>query len=239
MKILLIGYGKMGKTIEKMALSKGHTITGRIDIDNFNEIDQLLSESDVAIEFTNPESAYRNLLKCVTSQTPVVCGTTGWLEKYNDLTKAVSENESAFFYASNYSIGVNIFFAINEHLAKMMNRYPQYDIEIDETHHTEKKDAPSGTAITIAEGITDHVERKNDWQLDAQGQYESDRIKIRAHREGIVYGKHTVTYDSPIDQIVITHDAHTRDGFAMGALMAAEWIHGKKGVYGMKDMLGL
>ena len=121
MKILLIGYGKMGKTIEKMALSKGHTITGRIDIDNFNEIDQLLSESDVAIEFTNPESAYRNLLKCVTSQTPVVCGTTGWLEKYNDLTKAVSEDESAFFYASNYSIGVNIFFAINEHLAKMMN----------------------------------------------------------------------------------------------------------------------
>lgn len=236
MKILLIGYGKMGKTIEKLAKDKGHSIVGIIDVNNHNDLESLLEKSDVAIEFTNPESAYHNLLKCAKSKTPVVCGTTGWLDHYDQLVQEVEKNSSAFFYASNYSIGVNIFFAINEKLAQMMNAYPDYGVEIDETHHTEKKDAPSGTAITIAEGIYDHMDRVNDWQLEGT---EVDKVNIKSHRIGQVYGKHTVTYDSPIDQIVITHDAHTRDGFAMGAILAAEWIIGKKGTFGMKEMLGL
>lgn len=240
MRILLIGYGKMGKTIERMALAKGHTISGIIDVNNPNELSDFLTRSDVAIEFTHPESAYENLAACANAQVPVVCGTTGWLHRYAELVNTVKQKHSAFFYASNYSIGVNIFFEINRHLASLMNDYPQYDISIIETHHTQKKDAPSGTAISIAEGICENIDRKEDWELNEGNKLFSDKsIPIKSVREGMVYGKHTVVYDSPIDQIIMTHDAHTRDGFAMGALLAAEWIIGKKGTFGMKDLLGL
>jgi 4-hydroxy-tetrahydrodipicolinate reductase len=240
MRILLIGYGKMGKTIEQMALDKGHTISGIIELGNAQQLPQLLKHTDVAIEFTHPESAFDNLLACADAQVPVVCGTTGWLDQYDALVKKVTEKQSALFYASNYSIGVNIFFEINRNLAKLMNDYPQYDITITEIHHTEKKDAPSGTAISIAEGIYDNIDRKESWELTSPNAAKSNRaIPIESIREGMVYGKHTVVYDSPIDQISMTHDAHTRDGFAMGALLAAEWIIGKKGTFGMKDLLGL
>ncbi len=235
MRILLIGYGKMGKTIERLATEQGHQIAGVIDVNSEKTIADYRGEADVAIEFTHPEAAYENLKASVKAQIPVVCGTTGWLEYYDEISELAAAHDTAFFYASNYSIGVNIFFAINEQLAKMMDNYPAYDVEIDETHHIHKKDAPSGTAITIAEGILDNLKRKSEWKLEEST---DQAINIRAHREGEVYGKHTVTYDSPIDQIVITHDAHTRDGFALGAIQAALWLVGKKGTYGMRDLLG-
>lgn len=237
MRILLIGYGKMGKTIERLAIQKGHEISGAIDKDNFDELDKLLPDTDVAIEFSNPDSAPSNIMKCIQSGTPVVCGTTGWLKDMDRVQKSVSENHGAFFYASNYSVGVNIFFALNKKLAKMMNSYPEYNITIDETHHTEKLDAPSGTAITLAEGIYNDHPIKEGWILEDHAV--EDKVNIISHRIGEVYGKHTITYDSPIDQIKITHDAHTRDGFAIGAILAAEWIIGKEGVFGMPDLLGI
>ncbi len=235
MKIALIGYGKMGKTIENIAVQRGHNIVLRLDVNNPEDFNRL-KEADVAIEFTRPESAFGNLKHCIEAQVPVICGTTGWLAHYNEVSKLCQSNETAFFYASNYSIGVNIFFEINRRLAAIMDNYPMYDIKMEEIHHTQKLDAPSGTAITLAQGIFENVERKRNWVCNTEGGV--DDLAITAKRVDPAPGTHIVSYDSAIDTIEISHTAHSREGFATGAVLAAEWILGRKGVFSMKDMLG-
>jgi 4-hydroxy-tetrahydrodipicolinate reductase len=236
MKITLIGYGKMGKTIEQIATQRGHQISHIIDVSNAQDLQNIKKgDTDVVIEFTQPESAFENVKYCVENQIPIVCGTTGWLEKRPVIEQICQEKKSAFFYASNYSIGVNIFFKINQILAKMMNPYSQYEVSIEEIHHTEKKDAPSGTAITLAEGIMENLERKKGWKL-AEGTL--DQIMITALREPNVAGTHTVIYQSEIDTIEIKHTAHSRQGFALGAVLAAEWLKDKQGIFGMNNLLG-
>ena len=242
MKITLIGYGKMGKTLEKVALLRGHQVVLKIDVNNREDFDRL-AEADVAIEFTRPESAVQNLEKCIAANVPVVCGTTGWLTEFERMSKLCVEKNGAFFYASNYSIGVNIFFEINRQLAKMMNDYPMYDISMTEIHHTQKIDAPSGTAITLAESILQNITRKTNWVINTEGSASTTRIadaniSILAKRIDPAPGTHVVEYNSPIDSIEITHTAHSREGFATGAVMAAEWLVGKKGVFSMRDLLG-
>jgi 4-hydroxy-tetrahydrodipicolinate reductase len=236
MKIALIGYGKMGKTLEQTALKRGHEVILRLDVNNPEDFARL-HEADVAIEFTRPESAIKNLAQCFNQGVPVVCGTTGWLDSYDAIVAQCSKNNGTFFYASNYSIGVNIFFEINRRLASMMNGYDMYDVKMEEIHHTQKLDAPSGTAITLAQGIIENIERKTNWVCDTEGVDEKS-INITAKRIDPAPGTHIVTYDSPIDSIEITHTAHSREGFARGAIVAAEWLLGKKGVFSMKDMLG-
>ncbi len=236
MNILLIGYGKMGKTIQRLTEGMGHNISGVIDVDNVDELPAYAKSSQVAIEFTRPESAYYNVKSCLDLKLPVVSGTTGWLDHYEEICQLSKENKTGFFYASNYSIGVNIFFAINRKLASLMAPYDDYDVQIDETHHVHKLDKPSGTAITTAEGLVENIPVLKDWVLEKD---EDHRVKIVSHREGEVYGKHTVRYNSPIDEIILTHNAHTRDGFAVGAIKAAEWIIDKEGPHVMNDMLGL
>ncbi|MDZ7876910.1 MAG: 4-hydroxy-tetrahydrodipicolinate reductase [Saprospiraceae bacterium] len=235
MKIALIGYGKMGKTLERVAVSRGHEIVLKIDVNNPQDFDKLRA-ADVAIEFTRPESAVSNLEKCIAAGVPVVCGTTGWLAEYERISALCKARKTGFFYASNYSIGVNIFFEINRRLADMMNGYDMYDVSMEEIHHTQKLDAPSGTAITLAEGIFDHLPRKTNWVCNTEGS-PSD-LTITAKRIDPAPGTHIVRYDSPIDSIEITHTAHSREGFATGAVVAAEWLFGKKGVFSMKDLLG-
>lgn len=237
MKIALLGYGKMGRTIEKMATDKGHEIVLTIDIHNYNEFTrENIQKADVAIEFTRPESAYKNIVQCIQAGVPVVSGTTGWLDKKEDIEDLCSRHKGAFFYASNYSVGVNIFFALNRFLAKMMDTQPQYGIDMEEVHHTEKLDAPSGTAITLAEGILDNMSRKTDWKNEASDQ--STILPIISKRIDKVPGTHQINYQSEIDTIEIKHVAHSRAGFAGGAIQAAEWIQGKQGCFGMKDLLG-
>jgi 4-hydroxy-tetrahydrodipicolinate reductase len=235
MKIALIGYGKMGKTIEKIATQRGHEVILRLDVTNPEDFKELYT-ADVAIEFTRPESAFQNLNRCMDAGVPVVCGTTGWLEKYDELVTICQECHGTFLYASNYSIGVNIFFEINRRLATMMDNYPMYDIDMEEIHHTQKLDAPSGTAITLAEGILQNIARKTQWVSNKIG--EQTDITIASKRIDPAPGTHIITYNSPIDSIEITHTAHSREGFATGAVLAAEWLVGKKGVFSMKDMLG-
>ncbi|MFZ5972446.1 MAG: 4-hydroxy-tetrahydrodipicolinate reductase [Bacteroidota bacterium] len=233
MKILLIGYGKMGKAIEAIALARGHQITGRIDVPS--NAWEIPAGSDVAIEFTHPDSAVGNLRKCFNAGLPVVCGTTGWLSQKYEVDKECREKNGAFFYASNYSLGVNIFFKVNEYLARLMDHHEEYEITIDETHHTQKKDAPSGTAITLAEGILKHVNRKAHWV--SQKATSAAHLLIRSHRIDPAPGTHVVAYRSAIDDIEITHTAHSREGFATGAVLAAEWLKDKTGVFGMDDLL--
>lgn len=236
MKIALIGYGKMGKAIEAIALSRNHEIVARISAtDSGAKID--LKNADVAIEFSQPNAVVDNLKACFDAQVPVVCGTTGWLEKRSEAEAYCKERNGTFFYASNFSLGVNIFFKLNELLAGMMNGYPHYDIAIDEIHHTQKKDAPSGTAITLAEGILAQVERKNSWVN--QKPDDPHQLPIYSYRENPAPGTHVVKYTSAIDDIEIKHEAHSREGFAMGALLVAEWIKDKKGVLHMGDFLKL
>lgn len=234
MDILLVGYGKMGKTIERIALERGHRIAGKIDIDNRNDLDT--AQADVAIEFSHPDAAYDNVRKCIQRRIPVVCGTTGWLDKKSEIENLTAEHKATFFYASNYSLGVNIFFKLNEHLARMMNQFPAYDVTIDEIHHVHKKDAPSGTAITLAEGVLAHLDRKEQW-TKAGGTPKKDDLEIQSFRIGDVPGTHLVKYSSAIDDIEIKHTAHTREGFALGAVMVAEWIQGKTGILNMDDFL--
>ena len=236
MKIALVGYGKMGKTIERFALSRGHQIVSAIDINNFDDFhSEAFRFADVAIEFTTPETAFSNYMKCFEAQVPVVSGTTGWLDKMEEIKRMCREEGQTFFYASNFSIGVNIFFTLNKYLAKIMDRFPAYDISMTETHHIHKKDAPSGTAITLAEGIIGQISRKDRWVLE-QGESASD-LPIHAIREGEVPGIHEIVYESDVDSIRIKHDARSRDGFALGAVVAAEFTAGKKGFLGMEDML--
>jgi 4-hydroxy-tetrahydrodipicolinate reductase len=233
MKILLVGYGKMGKTIERVAKDRGHEIAGRIDIDNPTDLDT--ARADVAIEFSHPDAAFNNVKKCIERNISVVCGTTGWLAHKGEIEKLTMEKGSTFFYASNYSLGVNVFFKLNEHLARMMNRFNDYDVSIDEVHNAEKKDAPSGTAITLAEGIIKQLDRKKKWIKGSSDR--ADEIDVQSFRIDDVPGTHLIRYASPIDDIEIKHTAHTREGFAIGAVMVAEWIRGKKGVLNMDDFL--
>ena len=233
MNILLVGYGKMGKTIERIALDRGHRIAGKIDVDNIHELDTI--QADVAIEFSHPDAAYNNVRKCILRKIPVVCGTTGWLDRRGEIEKLTRENDSTFFYASNYSLGVNLFFKLNEQLARMMNQFSAYDVNISEVHHVQKKDAPSGTAITLAEGVLKHLHRKKKWTKTVNGG--TDEIEIQSFRIDDVPGTHVIKYSSAIDDIEIKHTAHTREGFALGAVMVAEWIKGRKGVLNMDEFL--
>lgn len=233
MNIILVGYGKMGKTIERIARGRGHEITGRIDIDNQADLDTM--QGDVAIEFSHPSAAFNNVKRCLERGVPVVCGTTGWLDHKPAIEKLCSERGGAFFYASNYSLGVNVFFRLNKILAGIMNNFPDYDVAMEEIHHTEKKDAPSGTAITLAEGVLQHFTRKKSWVNSPAN--DAGSLYIESKRIGQTPGTHTVKYTSATDDIEIRHTAHTREGFALGALLVAEWLKGRQGVLGMDDFL--
>lgn len=236
MRIAIIGYGRMGKSIETLAKSLGHEVVQIFGAKNKEDFTlENLRKADVAIDFSLPDTAYTNIITCIKAGVPVVSGTTGWLEKYDDVKSICLEKGGAFFYASNFSIGVNIFMEINERLAQLMNTQSGYNISMTEIHHTRKLDAPSGTAITLAKGIIGEVDRKSNYSLDKENS-KSD-IHIDAIREGDVPGTHIIQYQSETDTLEIKHEAHSRIGFAKGAILAAEWLIGKEGVYGMKDML--
>ena len=232
MRIALFGYGKMGKMIERVALERNHEIVAKIDIDT-TEIN--FSRMDVAIDFSMPQSAFSNISKCFQHNIPVICGTTGWLDNYDEAIRLCKEKNGAFIYASNFSLGVNIFFELNSYLAKMMQNLKQYNVAVEEIHHTQKLDAPSGTAITLAEGIISNSDFKG-WELDGK---EEKTIPITSKRIGTTPGTHTINYSSAVDSLEIKHTAHNREGFALGAVTAAEWIVGKKGVFTMRDVLNL
>ena len=236
MKIALIGYGKMGHEIEKITIERGHSIVSIIDVNNSDDFDsEEFKSADVAIEFSTPDSAINNYRKAFKANVPVVAGTTGWLDHIEEVKKVCETEGKTFFYASNYSLGVNIFFAVNRYLAKIMNAYPDYNVAMEDTHHIHKLDAPSGTAITLAEDIVKNVDRKNKWHLEAEDS--PTDIAIHCIREGEVPGNHKVIYKSDFDSIMIEHDAQSRKGFALGAVLAAEFTKGKKGFLGMKDLL--
>jgi 4-hydroxy-tetrahydrodipicolinate reductase len=236
MKIALIGYGKMGHEIEKIALERGHEIVSIIDINNPDDFDspEFLS-AEASIEFSQPQSAFANYKKCFERNIAVVAGTTGWLQHLDEVKKICSEQGKTFFYASNYSIGVNIFFALNKQLAKIMNRFPAYDVWMEETHHIHKLDSPSGTAITLAEGILENIDRKKQWTESPDAGV--DDLRIQSNRENEVPGIHEIIYESDADIIRIKHDAKNRKGFALGAVLAAEYVQGKKGFLDMNNML--
>ena len=237
MKIALVGYGKMGQTIEKIALERGHTIASIIDIDNQDDFQSdAFKNADVAIEFSAPTAAYDNYMKCFAANVPVVAGTTGWISRMDEIKMICQKEGKTFFYASNYSIGVNVFFALNKYLAKIMNQFPAYDVRMSETHHIHKLDAPSGTAITLAEDIVKEVDRKKQWALQQNAQQPTDLV-IEDLREGEVPGIHEVFYESDVDYIHIKHSAKSRAGFALGAVVAAEFTAGKTGFLSMNDLL--
>ena len=232
MKIALLGYGRMGKEIEQIAISRGHEIVIKKDVGAIIDI----TLADVAIDFSVPDSAFNNISNCIQNNVPVISGTTGWLDKYEEVVALCNEEKGAFIYASNFSLGVNIFFELNKQLAKMMRNLEDYNISIEEIRHTKKLDAPSGTAITLAEGIIENSSKEN-WVLGTNTSEEN--IAIAAQRIPEVPGTHTVLYASEIDAIEIKHTAHSRQGFALGAVVAAEWILGKTGVFSMKDVLNI
>jgi 4-hydroxy-tetrahydrodipicolinate reductase len=233
MKIALLGYGRMGKTIEKIALKKGHKIVLKVDKETVNYD---ITVADVAIDFSIPAVAFNNISNCLNNNIPVVSGTTGWLENFKEAKKLCHLKNGGFIYASNFSLGVNIFFELNEHLAKMMKNLNQYQISMEEIHHTKKLDKPSGTAITLAEGIIKNTS-KNNWALNVTKN--DTEIPIIAKRIPDVPGTHSIEYKSEVDTIDIKHTAHNRNGFALGAIIAAEWLVGKKGIFTMKDVLGI
>ena len=232
MKIALVGYGKMGKIIDEISQSRGHEVVARLKETPNRES---LKDADVVIEFSNPEAAFENIKVCLENKIPVICGTTGWLDKKPEIERIAVEQNSAFLYGSNFSLGVNLFFAINEKLAKLMNNVDEYECQLEEIHHIHKKDAPSGTAISIAEGIIENSKYEA-WKLD---ETKDKELGIFAIRENEVPGTHSVFYRSEVDEIEIKHTAFNRNGFALGAVIAAEWIVGKQGVFSMKDVLGL
>lgn len=237
MNIAIIGYGKMGREIARILQLRGHQMGLIIDVDNAGDLTaENLSKTDVAIEFSSPASAYQNISMCLQSGTPVVSGTTGWLDRWDDIAKLSADTETGLFYASNFSIGVNILFAVNSHLAKIMAGFPQYDVSLEEIHHIHKLDSPSGTAITLANQVTDQMPTRKSWTL-SKG--DPEKIFIDAKREGEVNGYHKITYDSDIDTITIAHNAKSREGFATGAVLAAEYMKGKQGIHSMKEMLKL
>ncbi|RDC63478.1 4-hydroxy-tetrahydrodipicolinate reductase [Adhaeribacter pallidiroseus] len=238
MRLLLIGYGKMGRTLEQLATQRGHEIVGTIDVTNHHLLSTFTGANvDAAIEFTHPESAFNNVSYCLRNNIPVVCGSTGWLDRFAEATAICEANQGAFFYASNYSVGVNLFFHFNEYVARKMQDYPHFQVSVKEIHHTQKVDKPSGTAITVVDGIQANYPGKQGWLLAPD--QATDKISITSDRIGNVVGTHIVRYESENDTIELMHDAHSRTGFAEGAVMAAEWLQNKKGVFGMKDMLNL
>lgn len=232
MKIALLGYGKMGKVIEKIALERGHEIVLRKDSsDTFEGI----TNADVAIDFSVPSSAVSHISECLNQNIPVISGTTGWLENFDEMVQLCQAKNGSFIYASNFSLGVNIFFELNNYLAKMMKNLKDYNVSMEEIHHTQKLDAPSGTAISLANGIIENTDYVN-WTLENPT---ANQIHIDAKRIENIPGTHSVFYDSKVDQIEIKHTAHSREGFALGSVIAAEWLIGKKGVFTMKDVLGI
>ena len=231
MKIALVGYGKMGKIIDEIATQRNHEIVARL---NESPNSENLNNADVVIEFSNPEVAFNNIKTCLENNIPVICGTTGWLDQKSEIEKIAAENNTAFLYGSNFSLGVNLFFALNEKLANLMKNFPEYNVQLEEIHHTHKKDAPSGTAISLAEGIIKNNQRFEGWKLD---ETKDKELGIFAIREDEVPGTHSVFYKSSVDEIEIKHTAYSRNGFALGAVIAAEWIKGKTGNFSMKDVL--
>ena len=238
MNIALIGYGRMGKEIEDIALRRGHTITCKISSSNLQDFNpRVLQWADVAIEFSTPESAYKNILQCIDIGIPVISGTTGWLNKKEEIDTFCLEKKGSFLYASNFSIGVNIFFELNKKLAALMEKYEVYDVNIKEIHHTAKLDKPSGTAISLAKDIISLIDRKKVWTITPPSEHNSRNLYIESERKDPAPGTHLVKYLSEIDDIEIIHTAHSRKGFATGAIMAAEWLPGKKGIFTMKDVI--
>jgi len=239
MKIALFGYGKMGKEIEKILLERGHTVSLKITSkDNLNNLD--FSTTDVAIEFSTPNTAQSNILFCIKNNIPIIIGTTGWYSHFEELTKSCTIENSAMLHATNFSLGVNLFFALNKHLAHLMNNYPSYTCSVKEIHHTEKVDAPSGTGITIAEQIIAEIDTLNKWEnKPLQKVKSSDVLALASERLPNVPGTHEVVYENKIDKIEISHTAHNRKGFALGSVIAAEWIQNKTGIFTIKDVLNL
>lgn len=238
MKIGLLGYGKMGHEIEKICIERGHEICWKINIENRDTLTaDVLKQADVAIEFTSPHSAPDNIRFCIENKVPVVTGSTGWYAQLPDMKAFCSQHDSALFYASNFSIGVNIFFAVSRYMSSLMDKYPEYKADIEEIHHTQKLDAPSGTAITLAEKTADAHSIYGGWAN--AGEASNAQIPITAIRKDNVPGTHTITWKSEVDKLEFTHEAFNRSGFALGAVKAAEWLAGKKGVYTMDDLLGL
>jgi 4-hydroxy-tetrahydrodipicolinate reductase len=233
MNIALLGYGRMGKTIEQIAIKRGHNIVLTVDKD---DKDYDISKADVAIDFSIPDEAFNNISNCINNNVPVISGTTGWLDNYDTAVALCEEKKGAFIYASNYSLGVNIFFELNKTLAKMMNALKQYNVTMEEIHHTQKLDAPSGTAISLANDIIEQHGTFDNWKLDTD---EENTISIIAKRIENIPGTHTINYESEVDSISIEHIAHNRQGFALGAVIAAEWIVGKTGVFTMNDVLNI
>jgi 4-hydroxy-tetrahydrodipicolinate reductase len=238
MKIALIGYGKMGQAIEEIAVAKGHEIVLKISIDNTEDFTiDTVQKADVAIEFTGPESAFYNVMKCLDAGVPVICGSTGWLARWDEIKSSCESKHGGLLYASNFSIGVNLFFELNTQLAKLMAPYKEYDVSMEEIHHTQKKDAPSGTAITLAEQVMKNINSKKQWVNAASA--EPKDLVILSERIDPAPGTHKIKYSSTIDDIEIIHTAHNRKGFAGGAVSAAEFMKDKKGIFTMKDVLGL
>ncbi|WP_166967992.1 4-hydroxy-tetrahydrodipicolinate reductase [Yeosuana marina] len=233
MNIALLGYGKMGKTIEKIAIKRGHNIVLTVDKDD-NNYD--ITKVDIAIDFSIPAVAFKNISNCINNNVPVVSGTTGWLQDYDNAVALCNEKQGGFIYASNFSLGVNIFFELNKTLAKMMSNLKQYQVSLEEIHHTQKLDAPSGTAITLANDIITEHSSYTSWKLDEN---KENTIPITAKRIEDVPGTHTISYESDVDTITIEHKAHNRQGFALGAVIAAEWLVGKTGVFSMNDVLNI
>ena len=238
MRIALVGYGKMGHAIEAIAIEKGHEIVLKIDINNAADLNkENMAKADVAIEFTGPHSAFSNVMKCLELGIPVVCGSTGWLAKWDEVKQYCEKQNGTLIYASNYSIGVNLFFELNTRLAKLMSAYPQYEVTMEEIHHTQKKDAPSGTAITLAEQVLANITSKKQWVNHLSDNPEE--LEIISERMDPAPGTHKIKYSSSVDDIEIIHTAHNRIGFAGGAVMAGEFAIQKKGIFGMKEVLGL
>ncbi len=238
MRILLIGYGKMGKAIEQVALRRGHYIAYKIDLSNSASLATIYPQTiDVAIEFSQPEAAYDNISQCLSQGIPVIAGTTGWLAQKEALDAYCQAQQGTFFYASNFSLGMNILFKVNTLLAQLMDHHPEYEVTIEEIHHLEKQDTPSGTAITLAEGIVKKMRHKRAWKLSPADT--EDTVSIVAKREKDVLGTHTVTYTTLLDTLELRHTAHSRESFALGAILVAEWIQDKQGILGMEDFLQL
>ncbi len=235
MNIALIGYGKMGKEIEAAALKRGHTIVLKINTENSSSISESdLKKADVGIEFSTPHTVLANIKKSLNAQLPIVVGTTGWYEHFEEIKSLCAKKDGSLFHATNFSLGVNLFFKVNTYLAELMNKYEGYDVSMEEIHHIHKLDKPSGTAITLANQIIEKIERKSKWSIDAKN---ADTLFIRDIREGEVPGTHIIKYHSEIDDIEIMHKAHNRKGFALGAVIAAEFLHNKKGIYTMSDII--
>jgi len=235
MKIALLGYGKMGKEIEYIALQRNHTIVLKVDETNADTYSfEALQNADIAIEFSTPHTVINNITKCFEAQVPIIVGTTGWYDHFSEIEKKCTEKNGTLFYASNFSIGVNLFMKVNSHLAELMNQYPNYEVKMEEIHHIHKLDKPSGTAITLANQIIEKLDRKTNWSTS---EFKNDTLFIEDKREGEVPGTHIIKYTSEVDDIEIMHKANNRKGFALGAVVAAEFLKGKKGIFTMNDLL--